>query len=131
MRGFAIRRRRRLAGRPWLALAAVWLFAFQSALATAATGAPATPVQLDAFGGVICTTGAHPGEGEPASAHGPACCILGCMAACAGAGCPPDLASLYAPQRIATVLAVSVAEAPVAADLGRTPRQARAPPPVH
>ncbi len=133
MRGFAIRRRRRLAGRSWLALAAVWLFALQSALATAAAGVPATPVQLDAFGGVICTTGAHPGEGEhaPAPAHGPACCILGCMAACAGAGCPPDLASLYVPQRIATVLAISVAEVPVAADLGRTPRQARAPPSVH
>ena len=131
MRGFAIGRRRRRAGRSWLVLAAVWLFALQSVLAAAAAGVPATPVQLDAFGGVICTTGAHPGEGEHPPVHGPTCCILGCAAACAGAGCPTNAASLPVPDRIAAVVAIVVTDAAVAADPGRTPRQARAPPTTH
>lgn len=76
----AVLRRNR---RSWVALLAACVLVVQSLAGALATGAHASSVQLDAFGGVICTFDAAPatpsGGGEaPEKRQTPACCFAGC-----------------------------------------------------
>jgi len=76
----AVLRRNR---RSWVALLAAFVLVVQSLAGALATGAHAASVQLDAFGGVICTTDAAPspsgGDESPEKRHTPSCCLAGCL----------------------------------------------------
>lgn len=73
-----------------VAFAAAWFLALQSLLGAFALAAGPQPLQLDAFGNVICT---HEGIGElpdgSQPAHLPDCCVLGCNLAAPLLADPP------------------------------------------
>lgn len=81
------------------AFCAAWLLVLQSMLGAFASGIEAAPLQLDAFGNVICTQkGAAelPAGDQQHRQQMPACCLLGCAMASAAHGAAPDAGSLPA-----------------------------------
>lgn len=78
-----------------VAFAAIWFLVLQSLLGVFALAAGPRPLQLDAFGNVICT---HEGVDElPAGsqpAHLPDCCVLGCNLAAPLLANPPSPVAL-------------------------------------
>lgn len=65
----------------WVAFVVAYMLVLQSVLTAFTTGAMASPLPLDAFGGIICAShGATdlPGDGSSDHHKPPDCCITGC-----------------------------------------------------
>jgi len=112
-----------------VAVAAAWFLALQSLLGAFAMAAGPRPLQLDAFGNVICT---HEGIGElpdgSQPAHLPDCCVLGCNLAAPLLASPPSPVALETGFGLATLSFRMGSQDHLSFARQRSPANPRAPP---